>query len=169
MRFVVQRWLWHLLLAGTLVAAAWLYTQSEVAPIPPTAPIPTTTATPEPTLTPTAAPRITLSMVSPTATVVPEVLPVPSPLERGELPAQFLREYPAIEQCESQGDPLKEGLLGERGRLQIHPIHTAKFEARGWTFDDAYDPEKNLVIAAEIWWWQGWAPWSYCSRLVGLR
>jgi soluble lytic murein transglycosylase-like protein len=69
----------------------------------------------------------------------------------------------AVLVCESQGDPSATGSLGERGLMQLHPVHAGRFEAHGWSFADAYDPSRNLAIAHEIWSEQGWNPWSCAS------
>lgn len=45
-----------------------------------------------------------------------------------------------VMQCESHGDPNATGAVGERGLLQIHPIHS----------DSTYDPEGNLRAAFRI-------------------
>lgn len=60
-----------------------------------------------------------------------------------------------------------EGGAGERGIAQIHPIHAAKFYTRGWTWDDAFRPERNLAIADQIWLDQGWAPWTCWYEVRG--
>ena len=42
--------------------------------------------------------------------------------------------------CESGGNPNATGSAGERGLMQIHPLH----------FDSTYDPEGNLRAAYRI-------------------
>jgi hypothetical protein len=45
-----------------------------------------------------------------------------------------------IMDCESEGDPWATGAAGERGLMQIHPIHP----------DSTYDPEANLRAAYRL-------------------
>jgi MFS family permease len=63
--------------------------------------------------------------------------------------------------CESGGNPYAVGSQGERGLMQLHPVHAAKFLARGWTWDDAFVPERNLAVAHDIYLAEGWTPWSW--------
>lgn len=62
--------------------------------------------------------------------------------------------------CESHWNPWATGRQGERGLAQIHPIHRARVEAMGLTWDDMFDPLANLRVARAIWEESGWAPWS---------
>ena len=51
---------------------------------------------------------------------------------------------------ESSGNPLAVSRGGHRGLLQLSEIHTYRFERRGWTWDEAFDPWKNVAIAFEL-------------------
>jgi hypothetical protein len=53
-----------------------------------------------------------------------------------------------------------EGAAGERGITQLHPVHIDKFYQRDWTWDDAFNPERNLAVAYAIYADQGWGPWT---------
>lgn len=64
-----------------------------------------------------------------------------------------------IFRCEG-GDWLGVGDAGERGGFQLHPVHAWRFLQRGWTWDDAFIPKRNVEIAYEIWVEQGWHPWT---------
>lgn len=61
---------------------------------------------------------------------------------------------------ESNGDPLAQN--GDHaGIFQLaRRWHEGRFLARGWTWADAFNAERNAVIAYEIWQDQGWSPWS---------
>ena len=62
---------------------------------------------------------------------------------------------------ESAGNTFAVGLLGERGLFQIAVVHKWRFERRGWTWDDAFVPDRNVAIAYEIYEEaKGWWPWS---------
>lgn len=84
-----------------------------------------------------------------------------------------VEEAIAIFRCESvnfRADVVygpTEGRAGERGVAQLHPVHAAKFYTRGWTWDDAFRPERNLAIAYQIWLDQGWAPWTCWDKVRG--
>lgn len=60
-----------------------------------------------------------------------------------------------IAQCESSLDPTAEGALGERGYLQVHPVH--QFTT------DLFDPSQNLQAGFEVYEEQGFGAWAYCS------
>jgi len=81
-------------------------------------------------------------------------------------PVEVVDYIYAIAYCESAGFRAsvvygpETGSLGERGLMQLHPIHAWRFERRGWTWDDAFDPAKNLAIARELYDEQGVRPWA---------
>ena len=70
---------------------------------------------------------------------------------------------PVCANGESGGDALAVSPGGHRGWYQLAGVHVARFEAHGWTWDDAFDPERSTVVAHEIWLDSGWGPWS-CAR-----
>ena len=76
------------------------------------------------------------------------------------LPGNMARDAYTVIQCESRHDPNEVGELGERGLFQIHPIHAWRFEARGGTWDSAFDPGENAAVAIDIWRERGWTPWG---------
>ena len=84
------------------------------------------------------------------------------------VPESFYYDALKIVVCETGGtwNDQAVGRLGESSWFQIHPIHRERFERRGWSWDDAWDPGKNTEIALEIWNEQGWGPWS-CRYVVG--
>lgn len=55
-------------------------------------------------------------------------------------PAENVDRVLRVMTCESHGDPNATGGVGERGLMQIHPIHS----------DSTYDPEGNLRAAYRI-------------------
>ena len=55
-------------------------------------------------------------------------------------PAENVERVLRVMTCESHGDPNATGGVGERGLMQIHPIHS----------DSTYDPEGNLRAAFRI-------------------
>lgn len=62
---------------------------------------------------------------------------------------------------ESSGNTTAVGLAGERGLFQIATVHAWRFQQRGWTWNDAFVPEKNIAIAYEIYAEAGgWWPWT---------
>lgn len=80
---------------------------------------------------------------------------------------RFIREGAHVSFCESGQEPWKVGALGERGLFQILNIHIPRFERRRWTYDDAFDPVRNIIVAHEI--YQdtgGWTPGWICRRSI---
>ena len=65
-----------------------------------------------------------------------------------------------IASCESKLDPRAQGAAGEKGLMQVHPIHRKRVEAMGYTWEQMTIPAFNLVVAKAIYDEQGWAPWS---------
>lgn len=61
---------------------------------------------------------------------------------------------------ESGGDAGAESPGGHRGLFQLASLHAWRFEAHGWTWDDAFVAERNMEIAYEIWQDSAWIPWS---------
>lgn len=61
--------------------------------------------------------------------------------------------------CESGGNPGAYNRSGATGLFQLMEVHADRFVAHGWTWADARDGDRNIVIAAEIEQEQGWAPW----------
>ncbi len=68
--------------------------------------------------------------------------------------------------CESTHDPTEVGLAGERGLLQVHPIHIPEIEEMGFTWDDMYRPIPNTRFSHDyLFSTFGLAPWAgseYC-------
>lgn len=101
------------------------------------------------------------------ATAVSGVTPTPEPTQdapvfgagveqwRGLVasifPAWAVSTVLRIMRCESNGDPNATGAAGERGLMQIHPIH----------HDSTYDPYLNLIAAFRI--SEGGTNWSAWS------
>ena len=63
-----------------------------------------------------------------------------------------------IVQCESGGDTMAVGALGEIGLLQIHPVNLSLVGDV-----DLFDPLSNLNAGFEVYEEQGWRAWS-CAR-----
>ena len=86
---------------------------------------------------------------------------------RGATPEQ-VGEAIRVAECESSLRWDAVGAAGERGILQIHPVHRGRVEALGFSWDEMLMPWQNAVVAADLWAEQGWRPWV-CARIVGAR
>jgi hypothetical protein len=71
--------------------------------------------------------------------------------------------------CESTGDrsgptydldPGATGSAGERGTLQLHPVHRERVASLGYSWDDMYDAGKNTIVAWDLFTESGWEPWT---------
>lgn len=97
--------------------------------------------------------------------------------------AQIRRTFPenpsgavAVAHCESSLQPDAVGPAGERGIMQIHPVHIPGLIAElGYTWNDMFQVGPNLEVARAIyddaarWHWYGpWGPWT-CARKLGVR
>ena len=59
--------------------------------------------------------------------------------------------------------------LGHRGVFQLGKVHAPRFERRGWDWDtDGLIPERNIVIANELFLDQGWRPWRFSASCHGV-
>lgn len=127
---------------------------------------PTKTATATATASPTASPTPT---AEPTAT--PTTVPAAAAAVVGQdwslsggveqwrelvasiFPAEAVQSVLWIMRCESSGNPTVVGAAGERGLLQIHPVHGAAWAA-------AFDPEVNIrtayALSAGGTYWRPW-------------
>ena len=76
------------------------------------------------------------------------------------LDPEFAATFWSVEACESGGKDSQVGAAGERGRLQIHPIHISRIITMGYSWDDMFRTEPNLLVAQALWQEQGWSPWS---------
>jgi hypothetical protein len=116
-------------------------------PVPPT-------PTPEP---PTPTPRPIPPTPKPPTVYAQAAAPVTGGVEQWRslvasiFPADTVDAVLRVMACESGGNPMATGRLGERGLMQIHPLHK----------DSTYDPEGNLRAAYRI---SGggasWAAWG---------
>lgn len=95
-----------------------------------------------------------------------------------KLPAVFLRIAP----CESIGGVRgitetmtvtridNVGPYGERGLFQIHPIHAAPggaIERAGHSWDEMFDVEANIDVAAQLYRESGLSPWASSKKCWG--
>ena len=63
--------------------------------------------------------------------------------------------------CESEWRATVDSPTGDKGFWQLNRRWQEwRFLRRGWTWEDAKDPEKNTEIAYEIFLEQSWRPWS---------
>ncbi len=69
--------------------------------------------------------------------------------------------------CESSLNPLDIGLAGERGLMQIHPIHLDRIQRLGYTWAQMYEVGPNLAVAYDLWREQGEIPWKGSSECRG--
>lgn len=119
----------------------------------------TSTTAPQAPLQPLPAPQAATTAPKPAASTTP-VLPCGGWL--AEVTAAFGTAAPAacrVLVCESRGDPWAQNRSGATGLFQLMPTHAGRFEAHGWTWADAQDGDRNIVVAAEIEAEQGWRPW----------
>jgi len=82
-----------------------------------------------------------------------ELLPLSDPWPAAQIPTRD-----CIIGRESHYDTWAVGAAGERGLMQIHPVHAWRFEPYGG-FDAAFTPEVNLLVGYELYRDQGWWPW----------
>lgn len=67
--------------------------------------------------------------------------------------------------CESTNDPAAEGKYGERGLLQVHPIHVLAIKAMGYTWADMLEAAPNLTFSHDyLYATVGLAPWESSSN-----
>lgn len=69
--------------------------------------------------------------------------------------------------CESSFDPRKTGAAGERGLMQIAPVHLARIQRLGFTVDQMYEVGPNIAVAYDLWAEQGETPWKGTSECRG--
>jgi len=67
-----------------------------------------------------------------------------------------VHEAMAVLRCESGGNPLARGAVGEAGLFQLRPEYHA-WRAQG---GDLYDGPANIMAAYSLYADQGWRPWS---------
>lgn len=141
----------------------------------------TTTTTTEPeivTTTTTEAPPTTEAYIPPTTTtqyVEPAPVAIPEAIEEPvaiEIPTGSIEEMIcntfgdqcqkalSVAWCESRYNPGTVGAAGERGLMQIHPVHIQYLGNYGLTWDDMFDPAANLTYAYALYSSQGWGPWT---------
>lgn len=85
------------------------------------------------------------------------VLWVTGPYSAVEVPFAFAVQAVAVAQCESRFNPAAVGHAGEKGILQIHPIHRARMAEAGLDFESEAD---RLRYAVALWQRSSWSPWS---------
>lgn len=80
----------------------------------------------------------------------------------GRFGADVGEEAVRVSHCETVGtfDPHSTGDAGERGLMQIHPVHKERIARMGFTWDQMYEPGPNLEVAAAIYAESGWRPWT---------
>ena len=83
-----------------------------------------------------------------------------------EVPAAWAASAPGVIQCESQFNPDAISSAGERGALQIHPIHERAMAAQG--LDWLNSEVDRTLYAIQMWERSGWQPWS-CATKLGVR
>lgn len=76
-------------------------------------------------------------------------------------PVEFARHYLDVSWCESGHNPLAVGAIGERGLMQIAPVHIPRINRLGFTWNDMFEPTANILVAIDIWLdTESWAAWS---------
>ena len=69
----------------------------------------------------------------------------------------FVATAGEVMECESGGRDEKVGNAGERGYLQIHPVHREGMRDRGLRFEDTHDRMRYGYL---LWQVSRWGPWS---------
>lgn len=87
--------------------------------------------------------------------------PLPSPPTAREL-VDSIFGWPGAQlvQCESRWDQYAVGRFGERGLFQVHPLWIPTINRLGWSWDDMFQPEPNVRMAAHIRRVQGLTAWT---------
>ncbi len=101
----------------------------------------------------------------------PSTAPILSPIDTGLPPSPMelvdqIFGWPGAQlvTCESGWNRWAVGSFGERGLFQVHPIHRYGIVARlGYSWDDMFEVEPNIHVAAEIRRVQGLRAWT-CWR-----
>lgn len=83
-----------------------------------------------------------------------------------EVPAAWAASAPGVIWCESKFNPAAVGAAGERGALQIHPIHERGMAKQG--LDWRNSEVDRTIYAIQMWERSGWQPWS-CATKQGVR
>ena len=115
-----------------------------------------------------SAPRKTATVRSPSNPQVVQAVATPVGKETiaNYIRSKFGSEYAVkIAVCESGLNQYATGSAGERGIMQIHPVHAYSMTKVGFTWDSMYQWKANIDYAYLLYSWQGWNPWS-CSRYV---
>ena len=74
---------------------------------------------------------------------------------------EFAKTYLNVANCESGYDQKAEGALGERGLMQINPVHIERIERLGFDWDGMYTGWKTIAVAYDIWSEsESWDAWS---------
>lgn len=151
--------------------------EPEVSAAPTTTEIVTTTVKPTTTTTVVEATTTTEAYIPPTTTVYvpPTPPPAPEPIPEPvvvDVPSGSIEEMIcntfgdqcqkalSVAWCESRYNPGTVGAAGERGIMQIHPVHIQYLGNYGLTWDDMFDPAANLTYAYALYSSQGWGPWT---------
>lgn len=115
--------------------------------------MPTTTTVP-PTTTSTAPPARPVVFTGSVPDIIRSVF--------ARFGADVAEEAVRVSQCETGGtfDPRSTGAAGERGPMQVHPVHRDRVERMGFTWDQMYEPGPNAEVAAALYAEAGWQPWS---------
>jgi len=119
--------------------------------------------------------------VQPKPQPVQSQIPVGSENLIGKVRAAFLpfgqsENAVTVAMCESANlDPAvvygpKTGSAGERGIMQIHPVHAKSMTQYGFTWDDMFNPDKNLAYAVILFKSVGlkWSPTWTCATNHGI-
>jgi hypothetical protein len=77
-------------------------------------------------------------------------------------PTHRLDEVVRVSDCESRHRPHVVGAAGERGVMQIHPVHRSLVASLGYAWDQVADTRVNLAVARAVFVQAGrsWRPWS---------
>lgn len=103
---------------------------------------------------------------SPAEPYAPDSYPDGVPAEIVEVVCAYpwpCQEALTVAWCESRFRPDAVGRLGERGLLQIHPVHMDRIRSLGYTWDDIFQVRLNVEVAYAIWKERGWRPWANCA------
>lgn len=90
----------------------------------------------------------------------------PEPFRSGA--ALVIGGIPGVCTGESNWNAQAIGSAGERGLMQIAPVHRERIAALGYSWSDMLLTAPNIAVGWSIYSEQGWAPWRWSKECHGL-
>lgn len=84
-----------------------------------------------------------------------------------EVPEAWAATAGPVIWCESKFNPAAVGAAGERGALQIHPIHEAGMRRQGLDWRNSEVDRTRYAI--QMWERSGWQPAWSCAKKLGVK